>query len=64
MANILNQIVVQENIQGINKRMIIQYTDDVTNDNLQSIVDYDALTAEEKTIFDNFITLIYSKIVL
>lgn len=62
MANILNQVVVQDNVEGINKRMLVQYTDDATSDNLQVIVDYDTLTAEEKTTFDNFIALVSSKI--
>ena len=61
MANILNQIVVQENVEGINKRMLVQYTDNVTNENSQSIVDYDTLTVEEKITFDNFIALGSSK---
>lgn len=62
MANILNQVVVQENVEGIEKRMIVQYTDDATGENGQSIVEYSTLTAEEKTTFDNFIVLSNSKI--
>lgn len=57
MANILNQVVVQDNVEGIQKRMIVQYTNDETNENLQAIVNYDLLTVEEKTTYDNFITL-------
>ena len=63
MANILNQVVVQENVEGIEKRMIVQYTNDATGENGQNIVDYSTLTAEEKTTFDNFIALSDSKIV-
>jgi hypothetical protein len=62
MANILNQVVVQDNVEGINKRMIVQYTDDVTSENSQVIVDYNSLTAEEKATYDAFITLSESKI--
>jgi len=63
MANILNQVVVQENVEGIEKRMIVQYTDDATGENSQNIIDYSALTTEEKTIYNSFITLSESKIV-
>ena len=63
MANILNQVVVQENVEGIEKRMIVQYTDDVTEESSQVIVDYSTLTAEEKTTYDAFISLSNSKIV-
>ena len=62
MANILNQVVVQENLEGIDKRMIVQYTDDVTSDSSQSIVDYSTLTVEEKATYDAFIALSNSKI--
>ena len=62
MANILNQVVVQENVEGIEKRMIVQYTDDVTEESSQVIVDYSTLTAEEKSIYDAFITLSNSRI--
>ena len=62
MANILNQVVIQDNVEGIEKRMIVQYTNDETNENLQTIVNYDLLTVEEKTTYDNFITLSNSKI--
>ena len=62
MANILNQVVVQENVEGIEKRMIVQYTDDVTEESPQVIVDYSTLTAEEKATYDAFITLSNAKI--
>jgi uncharacterized lipoprotein YehR (DUF1307 family) len=62
MANILNQVVVQENVEGIEKRMIVQYKDDITEESSQVIVDYDSLTAEEKAIYDAFIALSNSKI--
>ena len=62
MANILNQIVVQENVEGIEKRMIVQYTDDVTEESSQVIVDYSTLTVEEKATYDAFIALSNSKI--
>lgn len=62
MANILNQVVVQENVEGIEKRMIVQYTDDVTEESSQVIVDYSTLTVEEKATYDAFIALSNSKI--
>ena len=64
MANILNQVVVQENVEGIEKRMIVQYSDDVTEESSQVIVDYSTLTVEEKATYDAFITLSNSKIVV
>lgn len=63
MANILNQVVVQDNVEGIEKRMIVQYSDDVTEESLQVIVDYSTLTVEEKATYDAFIALSNSKIV-
>jgi len=62
MANILKQVVVQDNVEGINKRFLIQYYNDETNETLQVIVDYDSLTVEEKLIYDNFISLRISKL--
>lgn len=63
MANILNQVVVQDNVESIEKRMIVQYKDDVTEESSQVIVDYSTLTTEEKATYDAFITLSNSKIV-
>lgn len=62
MANILNQIVIQDNVEGIGIRMIVQYMDNVTEESSQVIVDYDSLTTEEKATYDAFITLSNSKI--
>lgn len=62
MANILNQVVVQDNVEGIDKRMIVQYTDDVTEESDQVVIDYSSLTTEEKATYDAFITLSNSKI--
>jgi len=62
MTKILNQIVVQNNVEGIEKRIIIQYTNDVTEESSQVIVDYNSLTAEEKATYDAFIILNNSKI--
>lgn len=62
MTKILNQIVVQDNVEGIEKRIIIQYTNDVTEESSQVIVDYNSLTAEEKATYDAFIILNNSKI--
>ena len=63
MAKILNQVVTQYNVEGIEKRMIVQYTDDITEESEQVVVDYSALTAEEKTTYDAFISLSSSKII-
>ena len=62
MTKILNQIVVQDNVEGIEKRIIIQYTNDVTEESSQVIVDYNSLTAEEKATYDAFIIMNNSKI--
>lgn len=62
MANILNQVVVQDNVEGIDKRMIVQYTDNVTEESDQVVIDYSTLTAEEKATYDAFVTLSNSKI--
>lgn len=63
MANVYKQTVQQEASGDIPKRIIVQYFDDVAEENKQQIVNYDDLTTEEKADFDAFITLCQSKMV-
>jgi len=58
--NTIKQTVVQYNLDGVPQRMIVQYTDDQSEDT-QVIINYDSLTAEEKATFDAFKTLSESK---
>lgn len=62
MAKTIKQIVVQDSLDNVPKRFIVQYYDDVAEQDGQEIVFYDSLTAEEKTTYDSFITLGSSKI--
>ena len=61
MANILKQVVTQIGNEEIPQRIIVQYLDDVTNEEKQTITNYDDLTIEEKATYDAFITLSESK---
>jgi len=67
MANIYKQSVSQENnnVIGIDtpKRLIVQYYDDVAEENKQLIVNYDDLTTSEKATFDAYQALCESKMV-
>ena len=63
MANILNQTVTQTDIELTPKRLIVQYTDDVTFESKQEIVNYDNLTTGEKATFDAYQSLCESKMV-
>ena len=49
--NTIKQTVVQYNLDGVPQRMIVQYTNDQSEDT-QVIINYDSLTAEEKATFD------------
>lgn len=62
MANIFKQTVLQDTTEIIPKRMIVQYVDDATGEQSQVIVDYDSLSAGDKTTFDNFVNLSTTKI--
>ena len=55
MANTLKQSFIQIGIPAIPKRIIIQYTNN--KEDQQSVINYEDLTAEQKTIFDSFKTL-------
>ena len=61
MANTLNQTVFQVG-EGIPERMIVQFTNE-EGEQVQTINNYDDLTAEEKVIFDSFKQLSESKMV-
>ena len=61
MANTLNQTVFQVS-EGIPERMIVQFTNE-EGEQVQTINNYDDLTAEEKVIFDSFKQLSESKMV-
>ena len=63
MANILKQTVTQLDIEGISKRILVQYVDDTTNEDKQEVVNYDDLTTEEKQTFDAYKVLCESKMV-
>ena len=63
MANILKQIVSQEANGLIPKRFIVQYFDDVANEDKQQIIDFADLSGAEQTTYDAFITLSSSKMV-
>ena len=63
MANILKQSVTQEGNENFSTRVIVQYFDDVTNEEKQTINNYDDLTTEEKATFDAYKALCESKMV-
>ena len=58
--NTIKQTVVQYNLDGVPQRMIVQYTNDQSEDT-QVIINYDTLTAEEQATFDAFKVLSESK---
>lgn len=62
MAKTIKQIVVQDSLDNVPKRFIVQYYDDVAEQDGQEIVFYSDLTAEEQATYDNFITLCNTKI--
>ena len=62
MAKVIRQIVVQDSLDNVPKRFIVQYYDDVAEQDGQEIVFYSDLTAEEQATYDNLITLGNSKI--
>ena len=57
MANTLNQSIMQITTSPTGNRVVVQYTDDTTNENKQAVVNYDDLTAQQKIEFDNFVLL-------
>jgi len=63
MANILKQTNTQQEQTPIPKRLIVQYYDDVAEENKQTITNYEDLTVEEKATFDAYQALCESKMV-
>lgn len=63
MANIYKQTVVQKDNGAIPKRIIVQYFDDVANQDKQEIVNYSDLSGAEQATYDAFIVLSESKMV-
>lgn len=61
--NILIQTNTQQAKETIPTRLIVQYFDDVAEEDKQVIVNYDDLTTEEKATFDAYQTLAESKMV-
>lgn len=55
MANTLKQSFIQIGIPAIPKRIIIQYTNN--EEDQQAVINYEDLTAEQKTIFDSYKSL-------
>lgn len=63
MGNILKQVVTQKGNVEIPQRIIVQYYDDVAEEDKQIILNYDGMTTEEKATYEAFITLSESKMV-
>ena len=63
MANILKQTNTQQDQTPIPKRVIVQYYDDVTEEDKQAINNYEDLTVEEKSIFDAYQSFCESKMI-
>ena len=63
MANTLKQTVAQFDLEGIDKRMLVQYQESEQQEFQfsQNIVEYSSLTTEEKATFDAFQILCESK---
>jgi hypothetical protein len=56
--NKLNQSVTQYDIlDNLPKRIIIQFVDTETGEKKQVLVNFDDLTADQKTIFESYETL-------
>lgn len=66
MALIYKQTVTQNEKTSplpMDERLIVQYFDDVAEEDKQNIVNYDDLTAEEQATFDAYKALCESKMV-
>jgi len=63
MAKTLKQTVSQFDLEGIGKRMLVQYQESEQQEFQfsQNIVEYSSLTTEEKAVFDAFQNLCESK---
>lgn len=62
MAKTLNQVVVQDNQPLVDKRSVIQFTDDDTNLEGTLILNYADMSPSEKVVYDEFIALCVNKI--
>lgn len=62
MAKTLNQVVVQENQPLVDKRNVIQFTDDETNLEGTLILTYEDMSPSEKVVYDEFVALCVTKI--
>ena len=62
MAKTLNQVVVQENQPLVDKRSVMQFTDDETNLEGTLILTYEDMSAEQKVVYDEFVALCVNKI--
>lgn len=60
MAKDIMQTVVQEPKNEIPKRAVVIYKEE--EEDKTSIINYNSLTIEEKELFDNFNTMIESKL--
>ena len=63
MANVIIQTVVQIGHDKIEKRMIVQYHDDVAVEDKQVIVNYDDLSAGDKVTYDAYQALCEAQMV-
>ena len=61
MARQLRQVVTQDDQSGmlgpIPKRIVVQWIDSENGDSNQVILDYDAMTTEQKTVYDSFVQM-------
>ena len=62
MAKTLNQVVIQENQPLVDKRSIMQFTDDEKNLEGTIILTYEDMSAEQKVVYDEFVALCVNKI--
>lgn len=54
MAKVLKQVVNQYDVNGLPVRCIVQYYDDVTGEENQSIVNRDDMENPDSNVFDNY----------
>ena len=61
MTKQLRQVVTQDDQSGmlgpIPKRIVVQWIDSENGDSNQVILDYDAMTTEQKTVYDSFVQM-------
>jgi len=54
MAKVLKQAVVQYDLGLVPQRMVVQFVDDVTNEETQEVIYRDDMENPDSNIFDNF----------